>query len=347
MGMRVAIGQFNEITTETMAFARQLGIDSVQMNTPLLPGADTWDAADVQRLADAVAAEGLKLEAIENVPVHFYDKVMTGAPGREAQIENYCAIIRALGAAGIGILGYHFMPNSVWRTNRRIKGRGGARNTGFDLAEATAATTRAEAERFLPSVLGDLSAMPLRFGDDAGISHDQMWDNYAWFLDRVLPVAEEAGVRLALHPDDPPASELGGVARLFTGVENFKRAEALAKDSPAWALDLCLGSCSSMVGGAQTVREMISHFGPRGKIAYVHFRDVQGSVPSFVECFLGEGNFNPSEMIGLLRDNGFDGFLLDDHVPQIENDSPWGHRARGHAIGYLQGLLNAHPQREV
>ena len=140
MGMRVAIGQFNEITTETMAFARQLGIDSVQMNTPLLPGADTWDAADVQRLADAVAAEGLKLEAIENVPVHFYDKVMTGAPGREAQIENYCAIIRALGAAGIGILGYHFMPNSVWRTNRRIKGRGGARNTGFDLAEATAAT---------------------------------------------------------------------------------------------------------------------------------------------------------------------------------------------------------------
>ena len=77
---------------------------------------------------------------------------------------------------------------------------------------------------------------------------------------------------------------------------------------------------------------MISHFGPRGKIAYVHFRDVQGSVPRFVECFLGEGNFNPSEMIGLLRDSGFDGFLLDDHVPQIENDSPWGHRARGHAV---------------
>jgi mannonate dehydratase len=85
---------------------------------------------------------------------------------------------------------------------------------------------------------------------------------------------------------------------------------------------------------------MIEHFGPRGKILYVHFRDVQGSVPAFQECFLGEGNWNPAEIMLLLKRSGFDGFLLDDHVPHMDGDTSWGHRARAHAIGYMQGLLN-------
>jgi mannonate dehydratase len=155
----------------------------------------------------------------------------------------------------------------------------------------------------------------------------------------VIPVAEAAGVKLALHPDDPPVEMLGGVARLFRHVEGFKRAHAITP-STAWGLDLCLGCCSEMPGGALNVMAMIEQFGPLGKIFYVHFRDVQGTVPSFQECFLGEGNCDPATVLLALDRVGFTGFILDDHVPALVDDTPWGHRGRAHAIGYLQGMLN-------
>jgi mannonate dehydratase len=167
-----------------------------------------------------------------------------------------------------------------------------------------------------------------------------MWENYAYFLGAVLPVAERAGVRLALHPDDPPVPSLAGVARIFVSVENFKRAYEMAGGSPAWGLDLCLGCCSEMPGGAANVREMIEYFGPKGRIFYVHFRDVKGTVPRFAECFIGEGNYDAAATMRLLKRNGFTGFLLDDHVPHVVDDTPWGHRGRAHAIGYMQGLLD-------
>jgi len=179
----------------------------------------------------------------------------------------------------------------------------------------------------------------LERADREPIDEERMWSNYAYFLDAVLPVAEEAGVRLALHPDDPPVAQLGGVARLFRSVEGFKRGEVLAKGSPAWGLDLCLGCCSEMSGGAANVRAMIEHFGPSGRIFYVHFRDVKGTVPSFDECFIGEGNYDAPEVMRLLQHNGFTGFLLDDHVPHMVDDSDWNHRGRAHAVGYLQGLV--------
>jgi mannonate dehydratase len=155
----------------------------------------------------------------------------------------------------------------------------------------------------------------------------------------VIPVAEEAGVQLALHPDDPPVLMLGDVARLFRSIDGFKRALAISP-SPAWGLDLCLGCCSEMPGGATNVMEMIDHFGPLNRILYVHFRDVQGTVPAFQECFLGEGNYDPATVLLALKRVGFRGFLLDDHVPRVVDDTTWCHRGRAHAIGYLQGMLN-------
>jgi mannonate dehydratase len=98
-----------------------------------------------------------------------------------------------------------------------------------------------------------------------------------------------------------------------------------------------------MPGGAANVFRMIERFGPTGRIAYVHFRDVQGSLPSFRECFIGEGNYDPAEVVLALDAAGFDGFLLDDHVPHVIDDTPWGHRSRGYAVGYLQGLLRMLP----
>jgi mannonate dehydratase len=334
-GIRVGIGQFNELTDEKLHFAAQLGVGTVQMNTPKLPGEKRWEEADLRNLVLKCQEYDLTLEAIENVPIHFYDKAMLGLPGRDEQIENYQETIRNVGRAGIPILGYHFMPNSVWRTDRAAPARGGATSTKFDMADVDKVM---EQQKFLVKTDERPGALAVMEKDEDVVTEEQMWANYEYFMRAVLPVAEEAGIKLALHPDDPPVPMLGGVARLFRNVEGFKRAHEIAQ-SDAWGLDLCLGCCSEMPGGAANVMAMIEHFGPLGRILYIHFRDVQGTVPSFQECFIGEGNYDPAHVMLALKNNGFTGFLLDDHVPHVVDDSPWGHRARAHAIGYMQGLL--------
>jgi mannonate dehydratase len=312
--MRVAVGQFSELSREQLSFARQLGASGVQLNTPVLPGETRWELDDLLWLRRRCESYGLRLEAIENTPISFYDKAMLGLPGRDEQIAHYQTTIRNLGAAGIPILGYHWMPNSVWRTGWTTPGRGGARVSSFDMS----------------LVQGEVLTHGRVF------TADEMWENYAYFMRAVVPVAEDAGVKLALHPDDPPVPSLGGVARLFRNFEGFKRAMEIAP-SPNSGLDFCMGCWSEMGPG---VVEAIRYFGARGKIVYVHFRDVQGTVPCFQECFLGEGNVDVIAAMRALKEVGFTGFLLDDHVPHIVDDTDWGHRARAHAIGYIQALIN-------
>jgi mannonate dehydratase len=340
MSIRLAIGQFRELTEEKLRFAAQTGVTGIQMNNPILPGETRWEAEDIRPLVEKAKAFGLVFEAIENVPVQFYNKAMLGLAGRDEQIENYCHTIRSVARAGIPVLGYHFTPNSVWTTDRSTTTRGGAKARSFDMGKVSANIDNAEAlKSFLPVNLGLANALPLHTGLKLAVSAEQMWANYTYFINAVLPVAEEEGIRLALHPDDPPVESLGGVARIFNSPENFMRAYQIAGGRKAWALDLCLGCCSEMPGGRANVVTMIEHFAPLGAIAYVHFRDVQGTVPNFTECFIGDGNFDPAEAMALLARNGFDGFIIDDHVPAMDDDSAWNHRGRAHAIGYMQGLL--------
>lgn len=339
--MRVGLGQFNEMTDEILRFAAQLGVTTIQMNSPRIPGRERWDAGDVRALVTKAKEFGLTLEAIENTPPQFFLKAMLGFEGADEQIENYKATIRAVGEAGVPILGYNFMPNSVWRTSRTTPGRGGVEVTSFDMALVEASPT--DGREFTPVKSDWAPGIWTTDNPEEFVHADQMWNNYERFINEVLPVAKEAGVKLALHPDDPPIPMLGGVARLFSEPAGFKRAEEIAMATgagEAWGLDLCLGCCSEMPGGKANVVEMIEHFGPTGRILYVHFRDVQGTVPTFQECFLGEGNWDPAEVLLLLKRNGFTGFLLDDHVPHMDDDSNWNHRARAHAVGYMQGLIN-------
>ena len=325
--MRIAIGQFSQPTDERLTFCAQLGVSGVVLNTPTLPGkrwehvdisrgaAASWDFLDLLELRTTCENYGLKLEAIENVPITFYDKAMLGLPGANEQIAAYQETIRNLGRAGIPILGYHWMPNQVWRTSFTTRSRGGALVSSFD---------------------ADLvKNAPLSHG--RVYSEDELWSNYARFMAAVLPIAEEAGVRLALHPDDPPVPTLGGVPRLFRGVAGFERALELAP-SPNHGLDLCLGCWSEM---GEDVVEVIERFGKRGKIFYVHFRDVQGTADKFQECFLGDGNYDPVTVMRALQRVKFDGFIIDDHVPRMVDDTEWCHRGRGFQTGYLQGILAA------
>ena len=276
------------------------------MNSPLIENQDRWSVDDLAPLVAKTREYGMTLEAIENVPLNALSKAMIGGEGADEQIENYKATIRAMGESGIPILGYNFMPNSVWTTNRQTSGRGGAKVREFDLAAVTA--SRTGGSEFMPDRPDWVGGLVHTQNPEEFIDAGTMWKNYEHFMHEVLPVAKEAGVKLALHPDDPPVPVLGGVARIFAEPAGFKRAEQIAIETgaaEAWGLDLCLGCCSEMPGGKANVTEMIEHFGPTGRILYVHFRDVQGSVPVFQECFIGEGNYDPAEIMLLLKRSGF------------------------------------------
>jgi mannonate dehydratase len=339
MAMRLTLGHVEGFDDRIADFAQQLGLNSIQFHTPRdLAGAKGyWERDELLRLRERSESAGLHVEGIENVPYRHWDRVLRGLPGREEQLANYATTIRNMAAAGITMLGHHFMPTYVWRTDLAARGRGGARVTAFD-AERANEGNKLAGYKLTPDE-------PF----ERPIAREEMWDNYRVFLDAVLPVAEDAGVRLAVHPDDPPVDALDGVARILSSPEGLERAYETSRGSAAWGLDLCLGTVSEM-RGHESVNRVIDRFGPDGRIFYIHFRDVQGTVPRFQESFLGEGNYDPPSVLRRLAGVGFDGFIIDDHVPAMIGDpDTWADtsseaycsRGRAHAIGYLQGVMAA------
>jgi mannonate dehydratase len=315
--IRIAVGLPGDATDEQLTLAKQMGCSGVVLATPeRLPGEQQWEYTDLAALRAWVESYDLRLEAIQNWPARFIDRVRLGLPGRDEQIAHCQETIRNLGRAGIPILGYNWRPNQLYRTGSR-PGRGGAIVTTFD---------RSQTQGLLLSHGREYSA-------------EEMWANYEYFIRAVIPVAEAAGVRLALHPDDPPGPAIGGVARIFSSFEGFERASRLVT-SPSWGLLFCVG-CWSEMGGTENVLRGLRHFGPRGQIAYVHFRDVQGTGDQFSECFLGEGNLDLTRVLRTLIEVGYTGFLIDDHVPHLVGDAGWAPRGRCYSTGYLMGLLRA------
>ena len=327
--MRVGLGQFHEITPSRLQFIKQCGCDDFQLNAPLLPGEERWEYEDLAGLVQQAAEAQLRLIAIENVPTRFYDQIMLGGDGRDKQLENMVYTIRNVARAGIPYLGYAFMPTGVWRTSQDEPVRGGAAATAFHYETARSAKP------------GDDSSFGSwgNIGVKREYTEEEIWQNYCWYLERILPVGEEVGLRLALHPDDPPVPSLGGVGRVFRNFENFRRAMETF-DSPMHGLDFCHGCWSEMKGGAGVI-DAIRYFGERNKLFYVHLRDVQGSVEDFTECYLGDGNCDPVETIRTLKQVGFHGFLLPDHVPRMVGDAEWCHRGRAWTVGYIQALIAA------
>lgn len=262
---------------------------------------------------------GLRFAGIHSLHFGMYDDIMFGREGRTRQIEAITTLLERLGVAEIDTLGYQWNPRGVvpMRTEMDAEVRGGAKATRWNEAD-----------------LGPMETPPGEL--EQTYTEAECWENYEWFLDEVLPVAEAAGVRMALHPADPPVyEELGGVPRLFRDVESFERALA-AVPSDAHGLKLCLGCFSEM---GEDVPTVIRKFGD--DIVFVHFRDVVGTVPAFTETFLDEGNFDSFEAMAALQEVGFSGPILLDHVPHVEGDTEWRHRSRAYGAGYLRCLIDS------
>ena len=195
MAIRISMGHMDEYNETVATFAKQLGLSTIQLHAPTnLPGhSGFWTVEELQALQAKCTLAGLSIEGLENVPFSHFNKIQQGSPGRDEQLENYHRTIRNMGQVGIDLLGYNFIASYVWRTDMGRNGRGGARVTSFDLNQAYETGNALASYKLAPDepILGAITA-------------EQMWDNYQYFLDATLPVAEEAGVRLALHPDDPP-----------------------------------------------------------------------------------------------------------------------------------------------
>jgi mannonate dehydratase len=313
--MRVALGLYGNPTDQLLAFAGQLGVTDVILHLPDVGGDGRWELEPLLRLRERIEAFGLHLESMENIPWEWYEKAMLGAPGADEEIENVCYTVKNLGRAGIPIFGFCWMPNSVWTTSVNTPARGGARARSFDL--------------------NLIDKDMLTHG--RVYTEDEMWASFERFIRRVLPAAEEAGVKLALHPDDPPVESLGGIARIFRNFDGFKRAIEMAA-SPNFGLNFCLGTWSEMGPG---VDQALTYFGEKKKIFYVHFRDVKGHVPRFVECFPGEGNVDVVKAVRILKAADFDGCMENDHVPAMLDEEGWAPTSRAYVTGYIAGLVAA------
>jgi mannonate dehydratase len=286
-----------------------------------------WTLDELTALRREIEDAGLKLEAIENFdPAHWHDILLDG-PKRALHIENIKTIIRRLGRAGIPVMGYNFSIAGVAGRTTGPYARGGAPSVGM------------EGPVDDPIPLGMVWNMIYDAGAPAGtlppITHDELWRRLENFLNEILPVAGEAGVKLAAHPDDPPLPTVRGQPRLVYQPRHYQRLIDL-NPSPANALEFCIGSLAEMTGG--DIYEVVDHYSRQRRLGYVHFRNIRGKVPDYKETFIDDGDVDMMRVLKILIQNGYDGVLIPDHTPQVACPAPW-HAGMAYALGYMKAAM--------
>lgn len=350
--MKLGLGLYRHmLTAENFRFARQCGgshvvahlvdyfkqgEDNDTENQPVGGGhgwgyagdpAKLWTEEELRSLKQRVNEAGLELAAIENFdPAHWYDVLLDG-PLKARHLENIKTIVRNAGLAGIPAIGYNF---SLAGVAGRIKGpfaRGSAISVGMEGLDETPIP-----RGMVWNMVYDPSAPP---GNVEQVSSEALWQRLKDFLEALMPVAEEAGVTLAAHPDDPPVSGLRGQPRLVYQPRLYQKLLDL-RPSPRNALEFCVGSLAEMTEG--NIYEVVDHYSRQGKIAYVHLRNVHGKAPHYRETFVDDGDVDMIRVLSILKKNGFDGVVVPDHTPQMACQAPW-HAGMAYALGYIRALL--------
>ncbi len=318
-GMKIAMQASPEPSEDDLKFIKQMGIEYVVLWTGSEKAGSEYYASRCKLFEDA----GLKVYGFGDSAVHNQDAITLNLPNRDAKIQEYLAHIRNLGKAGIHYTTYAHMANGIWSTEPELT-RGGARARAFDLAKADAGHWASAEYR-----------MPLTHGRK--YTQDEIWANFEYFIKAVVPVAEEAGVYIGIHPDDPPVPELGGIPRcIFSSFEGYKRAFEIA-NSPNIGMCLCVGCWlegGSLMG--KDVVDTIHYFGERQKLFKIHFRNINQPLPHFVETFMDDGYMDMYKVMKALRDVDFDGVLIADHIPMMTNDHRVG---TAFSIGYMKALV--------
>ncbi|HEY2014611.1 MAG TPA: mannonate dehydratase [Bryobacteraceae bacterium] len=301
------------ITDDDLRFLQQIGLEWVRLEF----GEGNLGLDALRGIQQRFGKYGMRIYSGVH-SAYRSTRVQLGQPGRDQDIETYRGFLRDLGKLEIPIASYDFHPANTYTTSM-VQHRGYT-SRQFDVNDFR---TKVEKQQF-----------------EREYSADDIWANYTYFMKAVLPVAEEAGVKLALHPDDPPLAKMNGVAKLFTHYDGYRRAEQIAGNSRNWGLTFCVGTWSE--GGDQmgkNVFEMIRDFGGRGKILEVHFRNVTGPLPHFVETFPDDGYMDMYQVMKSLRQVHFSGAVEPDHVPHLAGDSGLLRAGTAYCIACMRGML--------
>jgi mannonate dehydratase len=290
---------------------------------------ELWSLEELLELKKEINSHGLEWEAIENFdPAIWYDILLDG-PKKEEQIELVKEQIRIVGKAGIPFFGYNFSLAGVASRKIGPYARGGADSVGMDGSVDETPIPNGMVWNMVYDKNAPKGAVPR-------ISHDELWQRLQYFLDNIVPVAEESGVKLAAHPDDPPMPFVRNTPRLVYQPHMYQCLIDM-KVSENNKLELCLGSIAEMTEG--DVYDATDKYSKQNKVGYIHFRNILGKVPNYKEVFVDEGDIDMVKILRILRNNNFDGVLIPDHTPQMSCAAPW-HAGMAFAMGYMKGILN-------
>ena len=321
-GIQIGTYVSHSASDEDLQLLQQLAVDWAMVTL----GDDEVHTADgYRRIQERLDPYGLQIYRVANHSVHNVEEITLNLPGRDAKIEEFLTFLRNLGAAGIHYNTYAHMGNGIWSTGS-TQGRGGVEARTMDLEQARGHWH------------GKVFEGELTHGRQ--YSEDELWDNYEYFIRKVVPVAEEAGVYIGIHPDDPPVYALGGVPRCIFGTfDGYKCALEIA-DSPNIGVCLCIGCW--LEGGAAMggdVIEAIRYFGGLGKLFKVHFRNVSNPLPEpWQETFIDDGYQDMHRVMQALREVGYDGAIIPDHIPAMRGGGPTG---LAYSIAYMRALVQA------
>lgn len=319
-GIKLAAQMSPEPSEDDLKFVKQMGVDYAVLWTDASKSSYDYYASRRKLFENA----GIKVYGFGNRDVHNQDAIVLNLPNRDAKVEQYKQHLRDLGKAGIPYTTYAHMANGIWSTEREAT-RGGASARAFNLEKADKGHW-----------LGTYYTSPLSHG--RRYTEEELWENYTSFIQEVAPVAEEAGVKIGFHPDDPPGPELGGIPRcIFSSYDGYARALELA-DSPNVGICFCVGCwLEGGPGMGKDVIESIRSFGGQNKIFKVHFRNVHAPLPHFVETFIDDGYMDMYKVMKALREINFNGVVIPDHIPTMVDDPRLG---TAYTIGYMKALID-------